>query len=463
MQCAPDAPGLPGEFHVPSYMRRPISPLVFRVAGGGFATAGNPEKGLGGPPRVAINVRIPRASRGISVRKSFYGKPLCPNGTRLRCITPMTFQQIAFSVVSLLLVPVASLLAAGTSDPHKPASHSVRKIEGWTVRVDDRLLQPPHEALGGRILEGTGKEARRHQCRGPPGPPGETPRSDHRARYVPWKAASDAVPSRCPVAGRERLRPRPRALRPYSRGGRAPGPAADQRAAVVRDARTGDAYHDQVLGFDEARIRDAYAAYKKSGHGNSALLITGGHVRHYALTDHKEFFAEMTESYFGTNDFFPFNRAELMEAEPEIYKLLEAIWGPVQTERDQAWQDVLAKRGRESRPRIATRQDAPAAPLPGPQPRLGRDAPVVRAAGAKWDEALPVGNGRLGAMVFGDSGQSSASSSTSKPSGPAVPTIRRDRAAPRPCLKYAVWCSPESMSRPRNSSARPCWASPSSR
>ena len=31
-------------------------------------------------------------------------------------------------------------------------------------------------------------------------------------------------------------------------------------------------------------------------------------MRHYALTNHKEFFAEMSEAYFGMNDFFPFNR-----------------------------------------------------------------------------------------------------------------------------------------------------------
>ena len=39
-----------------------------------------------------------------------------------------------------------------------------------------------------------------------------------------------------------------------------------------------------------------------------------------------EFFAEMTESYFGVNDFFPFNRAELKEAEPEIHRLLGQVW-----------------------------------------------------------------------------------------------------------------------------------------
>jgi hypothetical protein len=40
-----------------------------------------------------------------------------------------------------------------------------------------------------------------------------------------------------------------------------------------------------------------------------------------------EFFAEMTEAYFGVNDFFPFNRAELKEAEPDIYALLADVWG----------------------------------------------------------------------------------------------------------------------------------------
>src|SRR5262249_14704279 len=54
------------------------------------------------------------------------------------------------------------------------------------------------------------------------------------------------------------------------------------------------AYHDQVLGFDEPRIREAYTAYKKSGHGEQVLRHDGRRVRHYALTDHKEFFAEMT-------------------------------------------------------------------------------------------------------------------------------------------------------------------------
>ncbi len=57
------------------------------------------------------------------------------------------------------------------------------------------------------------------------------------------------------------------------------------------------------------------------------LHIRGADCRHYALTDPKEFFAEMTEAYFGTNDFFPFVRAELQRSDPETFALLEEIWG----------------------------------------------------------------------------------------------------------------------------------------
>src|SRR5439155_6549382 len=38
--------------------------------------------------------------------------------------------------------------AKAESEPTRPTSHTVRKLEGWTVQVDDRLLQRPNDALG---------------------------------------------------------------------------------------------------------------------------------------------------------------------------------------------------------------------------------------------------------------------------------------------------------------------------
>jgi hypothetical protein len=37
----------------------------------------------------------------------------------------------------------------------------------------------------------------------------------------------------------------------------------------------------------------------------------------------------MCETYFGTNDFYPFVAGELKRDEPGIYDLLKEIWGPL--------------------------------------------------------------------------------------------------------------------------------------
>jgi hypothetical protein len=44
------------------------------------------------------------------------------------------------------------------------------------------------------------------------------------------------------------------------------------------------------------------------------------------MNNHQEYFAEATESYFGTNDFYPFVRAELNLHDPAMYQLIEKIW-----------------------------------------------------------------------------------------------------------------------------------------
>lgn len=87
------------------------------------------------------------------------------------------------------------------------------------------------------------------------------------------------------------------------------------------------AYHDQILGFDHKGIRKAYEKAVEKGQYESVLLFTGKKVRHYALTNHKEYFAEATEAYFGMNDFYPFIHAELKEHDPGLFAVLEEIWG----------------------------------------------------------------------------------------------------------------------------------------
>jgi hypothetical protein len=87
------------------------------------------------------------------------------------------------------------------------------------------------------------------------------------------------------------------------------------------------ALHDRELGFGDSEIMEAYNKAKASGKYEKSLLFTGNTVKHYGLTNEKEYFAESTESFFGVNDFYPFVRAELEEHDPHMHKLLKKVWG----------------------------------------------------------------------------------------------------------------------------------------
>jgi hypothetical protein len=85
-------------------------------------------------------------------------------------------------------------------------------------------------------------------------------------------------------------------------------------------------YHDQVFGYDDPTIIAAFKAKVDQGDYEEVLHITGKHQKHYALTNHKEYFAETTEAYFGTNDFHPFVRGELLKVDPVGAKLMQDTW-----------------------------------------------------------------------------------------------------------------------------------------
>ncbi|HSU54833.1 MAG TPA: hypothetical protein VLT36_12295 [Candidatus Dormibacteraeota bacterium] len=97
----------------------------------------------------------------------------------------------------------------------------------------------------------------------------------------------------------------------------------DQPWMVMHELAHG--YHQQVL-HNDARIRTCYQQAKSKGLYDSILRNNGRHERHYAMNNEKEYFAEMTEAFFGTNDFYPFVRAELKEHDPEMFLLLKEVW-----------------------------------------------------------------------------------------------------------------------------------------
>jgi len=88
------------------------------------------------------------------------------------------------------------------------------------------------------------------------------------------------------------------------------------------------AYHDRLPGrYGSDDVRTGYKRAMEAKLYESVLHIGGRKRRAYATTNPMEYFAENTEAFFGTNDFYPFVRAELKEHDPETYKLLERLWG----------------------------------------------------------------------------------------------------------------------------------------
>ena len=248
-------------------------------------------------------------------------------------MTPFMIPSIRLLAMSAL--HLAFCLVATAAEPAPvaamPTTHTERTIEGWKVRIDDRLLAADDGDAHTRILKSL--ESRLSDINAVVGEPQLTKLKE--VTIVVDQSHGSLVPMQYhPDAGW------------LKENGYDPElvhcvhiPVA---AALIQLRQINvqpwcllhelaHAYHDQVLGFDEARVLAAYRKFKASGHGDNCLQITGQRVPHYGLTDQKEFFSEMTEAYFGTNDFFPFNRGELMEAEPEIHQLMESIWAPKPT------------------------------------------------------------------------------------------------------------------------------------
>lgn len=87
------------------------------------------------------------------------------------------------------------------------------------------------------------------------------------------------------------------------------------------------AYHHRVLGSHHGGV---YAAYKQAMERKlyeSVPYVLGGKRKAYAATNQDEYFAEISEAYFGKNDFYPFDRADLEKHDPVGFRLVEEVWG----------------------------------------------------------------------------------------------------------------------------------------
>ena len=89
------------------------------------------------------------------------------------------------------------------------------------------------------------------------------------------------------------------------------------------------AYHDQILSFGNKSVINAFTSARDSRSYESVPYRSqaGPKLKAYALNDEKEYFAEISEAYFGVNDYYPFVRSELQTFDPLGYSLMVSIWG----------------------------------------------------------------------------------------------------------------------------------------
>ncbi len=227
-----------------------------------------------------------------------------------------------------------ALFCAPSTDRSEPVSDErfdpvVQDIHGWTVHVDPALIEGEHSAAGERSLSMLANHLERISLLV------VGPQLEDMRKLEIW------IERHHPTLGNMQYHPSVDWLRRHGHDVRL--------AKKVHIARAGNllsreqlvkhpavvlhelahAYHDQILGFGDERIIRAFGKAKGAGVYEKVLSHGGRQVRHYALNNHKEYFAEATEAYFYRNDFFPFVRAELEQFDAGLHELLVQIWGPL--------------------------------------------------------------------------------------------------------------------------------------
>ncbi len=233
------------------------------------------------------------------------------------------------TVFSVALLVTGTLALA--AEPLSVAGRQTKKIEGWTLLVSDELFEKDKKATV-RALElltvqlqeiarvvpaGAVAELRKVPLWFSPEYPGVQPR----AEYHPgagWLRDNQRDPAMEKAIEFTNVRIFERETK------RMPNFALHELA---------HAYHDRVLakGFGNDEIKAAFENAKakglydlveqRFGDGRSAK------VKAYAITNPMEYFAECSEAFFSTNDFFPFTREQLKKHDPEMTETLKKLWG----------------------------------------------------------------------------------------------------------------------------------------
>jgi hypothetical protein len=242
----------------------------------------------------------------------------------------------------LLLVSMALELSSGawSVDSHSTLSrvpdeqpddaYQIREIEGWTIHINRQLLKQ-HPAATETAIRLTREQLKTIVQVVPA-------EAVEQLRQVPlwFNPKYDGVHPRAEYhPGRSWLidnHRNPEMVRGVEFSNVSIFEKEVQRMPVFVLHELAHAYHHRVLGHGHAGIRAAYKRAKELGSYDHVQRWRGPdqpltNEMAYAMTNEKEYFAEITEAFFGRNDFYPFTRDELRAHDPEGERLLLSIWG----------------------------------------------------------------------------------------------------------------------------------------
>lgn len=90
-------------------------------------------------------------------------------------------------------------------------------------------------------------------------------------------------------------------------------------------------YHKSCLD-GNISILSAYETARNSKKYDEVDYFDGSGIykqKAYSMTDAMEYFAELTESFFGKNDYYPFQKEELKAFDSTGFKVIETLWNPL--------------------------------------------------------------------------------------------------------------------------------------
>jgi hypothetical protein len=247
--------------------------------------------------------------------------------TNYRQMYAFSFFRIA-SLTSLLIMSSASAMPEGTKNKVEPVriEHEIRQIEGWIVHVDVSLLEGEHKETGDLVLRILGERLHEIILLLPAEPVAKMKEvpiyldRDHPLGNAHYHPSGDWLETHGydPAMGKAVQITNASSLIHEARS-----PNSDS----VMLHELAHAYHDRVLGFDHPEIITGYKEFCDSRKFDNTAHVSGRNQPHYGLTDHKEYFAELTETFFVGNDYFPFNHYELFKEHPSSYELIARTWG----------------------------------------------------------------------------------------------------------------------------------------